>query len=104
VIATLLGPLNLIEAVPELGPLRCLPSVISLKDRDHVLARRVKDLTESLDCWFHSLTPPIASVGMRLKRRFKCCRDPLSVCRRESRLGFNMWRRIVLLTAVVTHN
>jgi hypothetical protein len=59
-IASFVGTLNLDEAVPELGPLRRLPSIVSLENRDYILAWRIEDLTERSDGRFHIDT--IASI------------------------------------------
>ena len=83
-IASLVGTLNLDEAIPELGPLRRLPSIVSLEDRDYVLAWRVENLTERLDRRYHLETIAALSIlemglllqGVRvpnkLPRRSRC--------------------------------
>src|SRR5437667_7327982 len=55
VIALLFWLLDLLQTLPEFGPLLSLPAVVSLEDRNHVLARRVQNLAHSLDGGFHAM-------------------------------------------------
>ena len=63
VVAALVRALDLDKAFPELGPLRRLPAVVALEDRNHILARRVEDLAERLDRGLHSPDSPNATIG-----------------------------------------
>lgn len=67
-VPALFGLSDLEEALPQLDPLRLFPAVVSLKYRDYVLARRVKDLAESLNGWFHAMSldykPPVGVVSV----------------------------------------
>jgi hypothetical protein len=51
-IAALLGLLDFLKAFPVFRPLRHFPSVVALKDWDHVLARDVQNLAQRFDRGF----------------------------------------------------
>ena len=52
-VAALIGLANFTETVPQLLPLRRLPTVVPLEHRNDVLAGRVKYLPQSFDGWLH---------------------------------------------------
>src|SRR5690606_1219534 len=84
--------LNFLKAFPQPLPLRLLPTVMTLEHRDHVLVRRIQDLTEAVDGSLHADNSSTAASASGRRSR------------PEIRRGSRVSRRAVNVSIFLTFN